>query len=120
MSHYRILIAHKDKDFRELLDRNMTGMCGTYCGPDEPCDPFGYDYLVEESEPIKVKDALKDQAFLDRWLCEDGEWAFAEIIQEDESLYCSEMVGDETERKSSEAMAMLNPEYYCTVFRGHL
>lgn len=119
MSHYRILIAHKDKDFRELLDRNMTGMCGTYCGPDEPCDPFGYDYLVAESKTMKVRDALKDQSFLGQW-CEDGEWVFAEIIQESESLYRCDWVGEETELKSSEAIAMLNPEYYCSVFHGHL
>lgn len=119
MTHFRILIAHKDKDFRGLLDRNMTSTDSIY-SEEWPSEPFGYDYPIEESEPMKVKDALKDQAFLDRWLCEDGEWAFAEIIQEDESLYRCDWVGEETERKSSEAMAMLNPEYYCTVFHGHL
>ena len=117
MAHYRVLIAHKDKDYNSVLDRNCHqedygyGLCDV--------EPFGYDYLSPETETMKVKDALLNDEFREKYLCSDG-WAFGEIIQEDESLYRCDGVGDPTEYSDIEAMAMLNPEYYCTVFDGHL
>lgn len=115
MSHYRVLIAHKDKDYNPLFERN--------CAYDDDyfgrCEPFGYDYLVAKSETMKVKDALLNEEFREKYFCGDG-WAFAEIIQEDDSLYRCDGVGDPTEIDDIEAMAILNPEYYCTVFDGHL
>lgn len=114
MSHYRVLIAHKDKDYYPVLERNYTDD-----NPDWTGQPFGYDYLVAETETMKVKDALLNEEFREKYLYCDG-WAFGEIIQEDDSLYRCDGVGDPTEIDDIEAMAMLNPEYYCTVFAGHL
>lgn len=115
MSHYRVLIAHKDKDYLPTLKRNYIND-----DPDWTGEPFGYDYLREVSETMKVKDALLNEEFREKYLREDGRWAFGEIIQEDDSLYRCDGVGDPTECSANEAMALLNPEYYCTVFDGRL
>lgn len=120
MAHYRVLIAHKDKNYRQVLERNWTAMADMGDGNEFEAYPFGYDYLVKEFETLKVRDALKDQSFLDRYYWGNGEWALDEIIQEDESLYRCEGIREGPLRSDSEAMAMLNPDYYCTVFDGHL
>ena len=114
MSHFRVLIAHKDKDYQPVFERNYTDDDPEWTG-----EPFGYDYLAPESETMKVKDALRKGVFTMEGVYGDF-WLFAEIIQEDESLYKSSCVGDPTECSREKAMAMLNPEYYCTVFNGHL
>lgn len=118
MSHIRVLIAHKDENVYKVINRNCTRTTDMGDGNEFEAYPFGYDYLVPESKPMKVKDALKDQVFIDKYGWDEESWWFGMIIQEDEILY--DYDGCKAKYTESEAMAMLNPEYYCTVCDGHL